>query len=387
MTWTAVLADLDGEAYGELRDASSRRWKRVLNRPRTVSWTARADNPLIVPILSLDTTLAKFYEDGSGTNTLRFVGPIVSYEKQRDAQGGTVAVVAQDAFWRLGHRLIGKSAAGFTQGDVLRQVDKGQIASGVLAAANASGDTGIRMGTIETSSNGYAGPWRYKQADQAIAELSATMGGFDWDVAPVEPVADLAGVQIGALNVYTEIGSVKPDVIFEFGTGRHNVSSWRDVGDATALANSIFNLPPGFPEDTTQGVIAQQDSASIDSRGLHEALVSADLIVDVLRQALVSEHLQIRRVPRRVITFQPIAEDPSGADPATQRLPRLFTDYDVGDIVQFRCVERIRTVDATGAVTGYAIVTTVDAAFRIFGAEVEIDDAGQATPSLVLVQE
>lgn len=364
MTWTTVLADrATGQSIGELRDVTARRWKRVLNRPVTVSWTARADNALAAQMLELDLVLAKFYEDSTGDDVLRFIGPQVSFEKARDSSGGTIAVVGQDAFWRLGHRLIGQSAAGSSFGTVLAPIDKGSIAAQVLAEANANFDTGIRLGTVLASSTGY-GTYTYKEADQIIAELSATLGGFDWNLVPVEPAADALGLQIGRLDIGPAIGTVLPDIVWEFGTGKANVASFRDVGDATALCNRAFNLPSGFPDTTTapSTVLVSQDNASIVERGLHEALVSADLLVDVLRRALIDEHVAVRKRPRRVITFQPIAEEPTGTTDGTRRVPRLFADYDVGDIVRFRAVERVTI--AAEAIVGFPATPIVEDANR-----------------------
>lgn len=393
--WTFVLTDRAGAPLGELRDATARALRLPLNRLPTLSFTVRVDNPMAEHLVKQDLTLVKGYDDSTGTKTLRFIGPVVSSEKSRGREGGSVAVTAAGPAWRLGHRLLGKNPAGATFGTAVSTIDRGEIAGQILDALNNgnastvhtdAADTGIRRGTITASALSYAGPWRYKQADEAISELSAALDGFDWEIAPVEPTADTIGVQIGSLNAAPILGQTQTNSVFEFGTGRHNVEDWRDIGDSSGLANRGHNLPPGFPDNATQQVVTSDDTVSIGERGLHETVIPGDLVVDTLRQQLVTEHIRIRKVPRRVITFSPIAED-STAPASERRVPVLFVDYNVGDIVPFRAVERFAARDAAGAVTNYTEVKTVDALFRIYAIDLRIDDAGVATAVPTLVAE
>jgi hypothetical protein len=394
--WSFVLTDRQGNQLGELRNASNRSLRFPLNRTPTVSFQIDATHPSAPWFLDVDKVLLKAYDDSTGSRVLRFYGPVVGYEKTRNAQGGTMTVTAAGVQWRLDHRLIGGSATGATFGTTsLALLDRGEIMGRTIDALNVSeqiniftgaGDTGIRRGTITASSSTYVGPWRFKGAGEAFAELSGTLDGPDWEVAPVEPVTDAAGVKTGVLNVAAAIGSVQPNVAFEFGAGQYNVAEWKDIGDANTLANVAHNLPPGYPDNATQVVVTNTDAFSIGDRGLYETVVAADLVTDDLRTKLVQEHVRIRKVPRRIVQFTPIAED-SAVALSTRRVPRLFADYIVGDTIRFRAVERFPVYDTAGTVVTTAAVPTVDLLMRVFAAEISLDDNGVASTSLTLQQD
>jgi hypothetical protein len=408
--WTLVLTNRNGAPLGELRNASNRSLRFPLNRTPTVSFQIDAAHPFAPWFLDVDKVLLKAYDDSTGSRVLRFYGPVVGYEKTRNAQGGTMTVTAAGVQWRLDHRLVGKSdatLAGATYGTTsLSLLDRGEIMGRTIDALNTgdsvniftfTADTGIRRGTIAASSSTYVGPWRYKPAGEVFAELSGTLDGPDWEVAPTEPVNDgvgvLAGgftvgvgVQIGALNVAAAIGSPQPNVAFEFGTGQYNVAEWKDIGDANTLANGAINLSSGFPDNATQGIVASSDTVSMADRGVYETVVAADLVTDDLRTKLVQEHVRIRKVPRRIVQFSPIAED-SAASIQNRRVPCLFADYIVGDTIRFRAVERFPVFDTAGTVVSTAAIPTVDLLMRVFAAEISLDDNGVASTSLTLQQD
>jgi hypothetical protein len=389
VTWVPVLTDRVGNPLGELHDIDGRTLRRSLSRPATSAWTMRATHPLARYCLDCDLTRVKWYERLGGIDSLRFHGPIASYEKTRDANGGSLALTAADPFAvTLPKRLLGVGAQGASYATALAPEPRGDIAAAMLADANARGDTGLRIGTVEPTPDGYAGPYFFAPADQAISDLSTGFGVFDWWVQPTEATPDALGVGIGLLNIYTAKGATLDDVVFEFGTGKKNVESWRDVGDATGNANRVYGLPPGYPDNATQAVVSQQDAASIDERGLYEVAISTDFQVDALRQSLVDEHVAVRKRPRRVITFQPVAQDPDDTPLADRRVPRAFTDYDIGDVVHFRAREAFPQIDpSTGQVLGMVAVTTVDDLFRVFVIDLSIDASGQAKATVTLVQE
>jgi hypothetical protein len=410
MAFSFVLTDRQGNQLGELRNASNRSLRFPLNRTPTVSFQIDATHPFAPWFLDVDKVLLKAYDDSTGSRVLRFYGPVVGYEKTRNAQGGTMTVTAAGVQWRLDHRLIGKAdatLAGATFGTTsLSLLDRGEIMGRTIDALNTGestniftfpADTGIRRGTITASSSTYVGPWRYKLAGEVCAELSGTLDGPDWEVTPTEPVNDGigvlaggvtvgAGVQIGVLNVAAAIGAVQPNVAFEFGTGQHNVAEWKDIGDSNTLANITINLPPGFPDNATQAIIASSDTVAMTDRGVYEAVVAADLATDDLRTKLVQEHVRIRKVPRRIIQFSPIAEN-SAAAAQDRRVPRLFADYIVGDTVRFRAVERFPVFDTAGTVVSTASIPTVDLLMRVFVAQIDLDDNGTASTSLTLQQD
>lgn len=399
MAWSFVITDRTGNALGELRDADSRSLRFPLNKTPTFSFTVQSDNPFASLFLTDDKVLIKAYDDSTGAKTLRFLGPVIGHDKTRNSGAGTISVTAAGAQWRLGTggqsgRYIGKSNTGATFGTTaLSTLDRGEIMGRIIDALNAgestnifttAGDTGIRRGTITASSQTYVSDWRYKLALEALADLSGTLDGPDWQVRPVEPTTDATGLQIGALDVSPAFGSLNQNVAFVFGAPPFNVAEWHDVGDSSSLANFAISLPPGFPDNATAAPITASDAASIADRGLYETVVAADLQTDGLRTTLVQEHVRVRKIPKRVIAFTPVAES-SSVPIEERRVPRLFTDYIVGDVVLFRAVERMPITDpVTGLVVATQEVPTVDLLMRVFVAQIDLDNAGVATTSLAL---
>lgn len=398
MAWSFVLTTLAGQPLGELRQNSSRGFRRSLNRGRTLRGSIRANNSLAAYVQQNERTLVKAYDDRSGAKTLRCCGPITGTEKSVDEHGrGAIGWSAAGPEWRLLSRLIGKNAGGAVFGGPSSLVDRGDVMGQIVDALNAgsaplgtaAGDTGIRRGAIAASGRGYFGPWRWYPASSAFTDASTGLDAPDWDVAPVEPVADAFGLQIGALNVAPSLGQLRAGAVFEFGDGRRNVKGFSVVSDSSIVANDIAHLPSGFPDNATQAVIERTDTDSIADRLLREDVLTEDVVTDALRLQLVQDHLAVRKQPRRTIQFTPIRDaDPFGTPLEERRVPRPFVDYDVGDIVPFRATELLDVVDpATGLVVGVQAVKTIDAFFRVFTIDIDIGDDGSETPTLTFVEE
>lgn len=357
MAWQLVLADLQtGTHIGEITNAKERAITLQLNRMPTTAFVVRMSHPLAGRLLDCD-VLVKAYQD----KTLRFAGPVVSVEESTSGDTGpTLNVVAAGALWRLTKRLIGKNATGYSNGTALAPVDRGAIAADILTTVNTEGDTGIRVGTITPSASGYVGPWRFKPAAEAITELSSTLDGYDFEIAPTEPTTDSGGLQIGTLNVAPVLGTTSGEAIFEYGTGKRNVTNYSRPVTLDGLMNLGWNLPDGFPDNATAQIVTQSDATSIARWGRMEAVVPGDVTVDAMRQTLVDEHIRIRKTPRQMVTF----------DPAVNA-PRFGTDYQVGDIVTARA--------------RFANTTRFDGHFRVYGVTVNISEEGKVTEKLDLV--
>lgn len=379
MTWTAVAIDHRGTALAELQQASARQVRMPLNQARTFSFTVRRDNPLMSSLRQCDLTLLKVYDNSPGRPTLRFVGPIIGYQKQSQDGGGTLAVNCADVGWLIGKRIIESSktpsgvsypanaAAGAT-------MDRGTMAATIINELNradqpglpGSGDTGLRVGTVTPSSASGVGPWYYANALQSISALSATLDGFDWQILPTEPTADSIGLQLGTFNCGPVIGGTRPNSVFEYGDGKLNVASFTETADAAGLLNRAYNLPAGFPDNATQTVLTQSGATSMALRGvIYEDVVQGDFTVADMRSRLLTEHITIRGQPRTVISLQPARDLTPGVVPA------YGSDYVEGDVVQFRAVEEG--------------VETVNALFRIFAVQMNIDEEGNATPMVTLL--
>jgi hypothetical protein len=396
VAFTFVLRDrATAIAQGEFRNVSQRSIRFPFLKTPTFTGTIAADHPAASLLLNLDNTIISGYDLSIQTDPL-FQGPVVAYQKQRTSQGGTIQFTAAGIGWRLDHRLIGKSNTGATFGTTsISLLDRGEIMGRIIDALNTgeasnifadAGDTGIRRGTITASSSTFVGPWRYKIASEALADLSGTLDGPDFRIRPVAPTADAVGVQFGALDVAAAFGQVQPNVAFEYGTGQDNVAEWSDVGDSTTLANRAVSLPSGFPDNAVDSPIQWDDATAIADRGLYETVVAADLLTSDLRTKLAQEHVRVRKMPRRVISFTPVAEDPS-LPLSERRVPRLFADFNIGDVVTFRAVEHLPITDTAGTIIGISEQKTADLLMRVFGAELAIDDNGVAQTRLTLADD
>lgn len=321
--------------------------------------------------------LVKAYRDG----VLRFIGTPSSGEEagQGGGEKGTVQINCADPTSILFSRLLGKTVdaagkgVGIGFGTALAQVDLGGIVSSVLSTLNTEADTGVRIGYAASGTVGYAGPWYFKAAGEAIAELASTQLGFDWQFVPTEPTPDAFGVKLGVLTAAPMIGVVNPKAILQYGqlatTGGRmlagNCRSYRRPMDKAQLANRVYSLPSGFPDTSVAGdpVVSATDAASVAQYRLREDVISVDLANQAMRQTLVDEHVRVRKVPRRQIILEPIP----GAK------PRPFEAVNVGDIVPARI-----------AVGGQA---RFDGNVRLYTLALSYDDAGNESPEWTMVPE
>ncbi len=357
--WRIVATTLNGTPIGEVINARRRRVSLGLNRVPTCQFDVRLDDALADSLLGCQ-ALVKVYDNA----VLRLVSQVVSAE---EIGGAGISVTCAGPGWRLSKRLIGKTTTGYKQGTAAAPVDAGQILTSILAAVNADGYTGITAGTVAASTNTYVAYAPYKRASEAFSEISSTIDGPDYEFAPHEPSAVAGGTRIATLNAAGAIGSAKPDAIFEYATGRRNVTSYTRQVSIEGLLNAGYGLasdPAGTP-------VTAADAGSQATWGLYEDTVPSDLAVQLLRQKLVNEHVRVRKAPRQLITFQPTRDDPSQPG----RVPRFGSDFAIGDSVTFRAVQ-----PETGAVR-------VNAALRVYAIEFSIDEEGAAVPTLTLTAE
>ena len=364
MTWTSVLARRDtGAPIGELGGFRDRKVRHAFNgRAKTASGTLRLDNPLVDTVLG-GSVLLKAY-DGA---TLRFVGPLQSFEETASGDGGSVAVTFADPLAVfLGKRLVGKSSAGYVDGDALNTRDRSTLVTNLLAAANASAYTHVDAGTVvATGSSSYLNLGPYANALAGITGVVNTLNGPDVELVLQEPQAVAAGLRYGLLNVAPVIGTVRSDVVFEYGYGRRNVASYRRAGDLSIMLNRAYGLPS--TADTAASVVTASDAASITAWDVLEDVVPSDLGTDALRQATVDEHVRIRKAPRVLVSFSPVRNDV--ARPG--RVPQYGADFNLGDVVRFRAVSQTRSV-------------RVDALLRVYAVDWTIDNEGASVPEFTL---
>lgn len=359
--WTLLCADLDGTNRGEIRNASDRSFSWPLDRLATGKFRVRLDHPLADVLLEADCLIKAYQQTDDDTNpVLRMVAEVVTAEESAEDMNQSIAVTfAEAGFWRLTKRLVGKTAGGLSVGTALLPVDRGLIAQFCLISVNSEADTGVRVGTITASANGFVGPWYFKPVSEAILELSSTLDGFDFRFDPVEPVRDATGLVVARFTASGALGQVRPEAIFEYGTGKKNIKSYKRQVTKDGLLTKGYHLPAGYPE-STEPVVTSQDLPATAARGLMEGLVTSDLTTAQLRSLLVQEHVQIRKQPRQIISF----------DPAIGGMV-LNRDLVPGDVVTAR------------AKIGGSV--RFNGLFRVYEAEVSLDDNGAASYSLSLV--
>lgn len=368
-----VLADRKtGVEIGPLEQTSQRTTTpKPLNRLGTASGRVRRDNPMVPYLALADRTLLKVYDGDDGD--FLFAGPITSFEKVvAGGAGDQIAFGATAGGWLLDFRKIpgSRTQAGYSIGTSIAQAELAGMVSTILAAVNAERASQVVAGTITPGTAvGYVGPWNEKFALEAIIEVCARLDGPDWQCVALDPLTN-AGA-IAKLDVAPAIGADRPEAIWEYGAGKKNVATWRQTINPGNLCNWGRQLPQGWPASTELPVEAKDDVAIAD-RGQFEATITGDLAVVAFRQALVDEHVRVRKQPAHVISF----------DPATEIVGELEygVDYAEGDPIRFHAQERFPVRDnATGAVIGEQIIDTVDALFRLRAVTFADDDQGRTT--------
>lgn len=373
MAYVHVLTDLAGTDVSELPAATAKHTEVALNSMGTSTATVRNDSPDADLLLEGDKLCRVYDVDDDfltdGNKTLIAHHRLITAEEVSSDGSATVAATFADPYWILMRRLVGKVAAGYTRGTSLAPVDRGTIITELLAAANAEGVTGVRIGNVTASSTTYipAPGWLYKPLGEAIAELGATLDGPDWRVRAIE----YAGGYIGELDVAPIIGTSRPDHVLEYGDGKLNLTAFKRAVSFEGALTRAFHLPPGYPDNAAQVPLVRDDLTAQAARGLLEGVVAADLTSDDLRGKLLDAHIAVRARGRQTFELT-LARD------LGRRAPRFAPggagDFDLGDLLPFRA----------STVRNGELVKRADVIVRVYGFAVTVDDAGVATPTLTV---
>lgn len=371
--WTYIVTNLLGtQQLGEVTNARSRTLNFPLNRIPTAGFTIPGNHYLAQYFV--DPTwdgLLKVYCD----QQLVFCGPVVSSDDQYDAsvQMQMITVAASGPMWRLGFKLLGRDATGLSLASVASPVDVVILAEFVLAGANAdwpthptssSPYTGITLGSATTSGvTGSAGPYFFKPASDAIAELA--VGAYDFEVSPVEPIGvGLVWPHIGDLNLQPRIGlnsaTVQPSAVFEFGTSSANLASYGRNIDRSQMATLGFIQQPAASDHS--GTLYSVDDTAEGTRGRFEALIDDGGVQwNNLRQELADKNVAVRKQARQLvsITCRPNAQ------------PQLFNGLSVGD--DFKLYMKLNENFVLQAIS------------RAWGIQLDIDQNGNETQTIAVV--
>lgn len=220
--------------------------------------------------------------------------------------------------------------------------DAGAVALSLLTQSNGDssyGDTNyVVPGTAEITQPRTETFQPWTKLLTAIQGFSALESGFDMAVDPVTR----------ELNIYRKLGSVLPDVRFEYGS---NVIKARRTSDSSRICNRFIAY-------SAVGYAVAEDLSSQADIGLMEESLSLTGVVDVsILQAYANAEVAVRSRPIRLSSF-----DPRKASSARPEDPQVFRDLNVGDVV-FESVDRGR-------------LQVVKQAHRIFGMTVTWDVAG-----------
>jgi hypothetical protein len=365
MAWRFEASTLGHVRQGEIEQATGRNVSEVMRKSRSATFAVDFAHPMADLFMSCDCLVQVFDEN----NTCRFNGPVLTPQEDSSEEQNKIVVTAFDPSVDLLDRLCGKDPKGFTMGTAVNPVDSIAIVKSLIDVTNIF-ETGIdTSGMTGTASKVFVGPYYYKPILNVMNELANVLDGFDWTVVPQRVIADKIGVLVAA----GAFGGPKPDAVFEYGDGLLNVESYSRAVDRTSLLNAAYSLPPGFPDNATQNVIAPDinngtaDSSSIIKRGLHEGVVAGDFSADSLRTKLMQENVRLRKQPKQQITFKPKSYL-SGTTPVFGR------DFGLGDVVPFRA-----TVNGK---------KRIDIESRVYGCSHDLDDVtGVATPSVTIVSD
>lgn len=387
MAWDFILTDLVGVPRSELAGARSKNVAIPIRAMATGRITVPLDHDDAGFLLDGDALLKVYRNDGNTRTLIAHLRLVTAVEDAREGRANVTATFA-DPFWVLLKRLLGRDRYGFRWTSVAwpSSLDRIELFNTVLGIAAQESATGVELGDTQPSlmdGNTY-GPVNFKRVADVITELCATAGGPDWRIRPVEPVTTTneyhsayasktyTQTVIGKLDVLAAIGSLKADHAFEYGDGRLNVTGYQRVVSNEGRANRLWHLPQGFPDSPTQAPISAEDTDLIASSvGLLEEVVNADIVPDVLRTQLVQYHLAVRKLARQTITFD-VAKDVAGDG---LRVPRVGIDVVAGDVVPFRASVQTRS---------RGLEKRVDALFRVYQYEVNVDDHGADAVTLTV---
>lgn len=382
------LHDWTGATLGEINGATNRRLSVGLNRSPAFSFDLPLqDNPLADELfeaadallsrrLPTDFRIVSVYRDNPYTagQELLFSGPIImARDGTSESQEATASFTCAGPFWRMSMRIADNEGGdGRTESGLSISGQRGQIAAQLIRDTNdLVGNSWLRAPdeaieeTDEIEINNWGG---FRTVAQSIADLSGegSMNGFDWAITP-KLETDSAGLILGEWTCAPLIGAdLTNEVIFEYGIGRHNVTSAYRSRSLENLANVINHVSSG----NSPYVVKTNSPASIAANGVFEVVADGDLIDAGLRESWVNLNKALRSKPRRLFELSPERSDlPSTAG----LVPIPLIDYAQGDRVRARIY--------------YADKLRWDVAVRIYSIDISWSETGEETADLGLYME
>ena len=412
-------------SYGLVHGAEGIGVGRGVRAPRTAQLTLPEGHELGAVARLAPRTLVKVYDRrDDATRVLKHVGPLTSYQRAA-GDSVTIALGSHDAAWYLDHRILAvrnpnrlMQKRGHILKWIVQRLQDEAIADAAYNAVDGLGasiygyrrftyafgsnpvleytgskvDTGIRVRTIADTPTVLIDEQPFTKASGLFAMATAGLDGPDWHIYPSEPTADTPGVRLGWLDVAPVIGAERPHVIFEYGAGKRNVTGFEETIDPNTQAVAVTATTP-------TGELSQWDKTNFDLFGPLDDVITTQVPSSpyttvngvptgpgAMVAQLLADHIDVRRLPRQVITFTVAPDpDPASVNLSERRVPRPGTDYDFGDIVTFRATERVPVYAADRTLLGFTEKLTVDALFRVYHLQETDDENGQRVTQLTVV--
>jgi hypothetical protein len=189
-----------------------------------------------------------------------------------------------------------------------------------------------------------------------------------WELEPCETRRSSAYLwpQIAKLNVSSYLGTDRPHAIFEFGDGARGIARYNRKITRQGRLTRAYSLPDTEKPWAAGQVAHPESQPEWSTIGLHEAVVPMDIKDATARAAIAQLHVDVRKKPREVVTFDP-----------SSLAPIYGIDYDVGD-----------TVVGRGRINGQErwAVGVSNPGFRVYAVDVTRVAPGRrhiATPRLI----
>lgn len=366
--WSFVLAGPTGQAIRDLAVAGTFRFE------LDGDWTFKA------PLLYADPAAASFYDaltagtpqlrgyrQNDGTNTpLKFSGGLAPFDEHASAEEAQINLVFQaPPGYPLNNRIVDfyetNDGTSVADGGSLIDVDAGQIFKALIDATEADHPTGIRVGTVATTTTRQKS-YTLKNIWDAGKEMSGQQvdNGYDLDITPLDPSQEPDGA-MAEVSIVAQLGVDRSaSVQFQYGPGTlanclDVQRQWTNPVNRVTTEVTKAAAFPGDPDAGKKVAATVEDTASIALYGL---FAHAEETPDAIDNADLTDRATrlLQPNPVRSVTFTP--------DPAAPNCPQPWLDYWLGDTVGFYA-------NADGLL--------IDTTERVVAIEIDIDENGNET--------
>jgi hypothetical protein len=355
LKWRSELLDMNAVGVGRLARATGTKLSFGLNRP-TVSSFDLLQTDRLAPSVVEHASRVKHYQDG----VLRMYGIVTPCTDSFEGENERLGVTAADAGYILGRRARQNDAEyGLTDAESHTFTgDKSANVKALIDHENLRGWTGVRTSSVALPVLGADELTieRDKGILEAIRDKANSYDGFDLAFLPAD---DGGSTVMADLALYAQRGTERPNVRFQYRTGKANVLKVNISNDTNrhTMHEHVVGREAGAAH-------ARSDLVNANAVAAYGGLIldSVDSYPDLFDQPLIdllaAQLLSWRSMPRRIVTFEPTPVGSNGFEP--------FVDFDIGDYIHFT-LNRGRY--APGSMLG-----PIDGLVRVYGFTIDIDD-------------